>query len=338
MIKYIGSKRRLVPRILDLVSERAPRAKTALDLFSGSARVAFALKERGLKVSANDHNAYAHTLARCYVEADDDIAPQVAKIIGELMRLPAKPGWFTKTFCENARFFHPKNGARVDAMRERVAKLDLPPGLESAVLVSLMEAADRVDSTVGLQMAYLKSWAPRALNDIELRIPKLLPRSRSGKGKALKLDAADAVRQVDVDVAYLDPPYNQHSYLRNYHIWESLVLWDKPEVYGTAQKRVDCRERRSAFNLKREAEAALADVVAHVQAKLIVVSFNNEGFIDRPTLEGLLGSRGNVEVIEVDTPRYVGARIGIYNPSGKKVGIVGHLTNKELLYVVDVAR
>src|SRR5262249_41560090 len=160
----IGSKRRLVPLILDVVRQRAPRAKTALDLFSGSARVAFALKEAGLAVAANDHNAYAHTLARCYVEADADLKPELTRVLDDLRKTKPRDGWFTQTFCVDARFFHPKNGARIDAMRTRIARMSLSPVLESAALVSLMEAADRVDSTVGVQMAYLKSWAPRALN------------------------------------------------------------------------------------------------------------------------------------------------------------------------------
>ena len=335
MIKYIGSKRRLVPLILDVVRTRAPWAETALDLFSGSARVGYALKGAGLAVAANDHNAYAHALARCYVECDDDLAPKVQRVLDDLARVKPRAGWFTHTFCEEARFFHPKNGARVDAMRERIAKMDLAPQLESAVLVSLMEAADRVDSTVGVQMAYLKQWAPRALNDLALRVPALLPRAAHGRGRAYLLDAAAAAKKLPVDVAYLDPPYNQHSYLRNYHVWESLVLWDKPAVYGRAQKRVDCKERTSAFNLKREARAALEDVVARVQARLLVVSFNDEGFFDRPTLEAMLRTRGAVDVIEVASPRYVGARIGIYNPSGEKVGRVSHVRNRERLYVVD---
>jgi adenine-specific DNA-methyltransferase len=184
-------------------------------------------------------------------------------------------------------------------------------------------------------MAYLKSWAPRALNDIEIRVPSLVPRAPAGPSEAHRLDAAEAARSLEADVAYLDPPYNQHSYLRNYHIWESLVLWDRPEVFGLARKRVDCRERPSAFNLKRQALAAFTDVVEHVRARLLVVSFNDEGFFDRQTLGSVLSRRGPVDVLEVESRRYVGARIGIYNPAGEKVGAVSHLTNKELLFVVQ---
>jgi adenine-specific DNA-methyltransferase len=139
---------------------------------------------------------------------------------------------------------------------------------------------------------------------------------------------------LQADVAYLDPPYNQHSYLANYHIWESLVLWDKPEVYGVACKRVDVRERPSPFNSKKQFFQALKDTITAVQARYLVVSFNNEGYIAREDMEALLSTRGKVTTLEHDFKRYVGAQIGIYNPQGAKVGAVSHLRNKEFLYVV----
>lgn len=318
---------------MGLLAEHAG-ARSVIDLFSGTSRVGHALKRQGFQVHSNDHNAYAATLARCYVQADhESIASDAAKLIAELNALPGAAGYFTETFCEKSRFFHPKNGARVDAIREAIAQKRLDPELEAVLLVSLMEAADRVDSTTGVQMAYLKQWAARASNDLALRVPDVLPQARAGKGSAHQLDALEAATRLEADIAYLDPPYNQHKYLGNYHIWESLVLWDKPEVYGVACKRVDCQERDSAFNSRTRALSSLAQVIRDVRAKHLVVSFNNEGYIDRGTIESLLAARGEVVVIETDFKRYVGAQIGIYNPSGEKVGAVSHLRNKEYLYV-----
>ncbi len=335
MIKYIGSKRTLLPVVLEAVAE-VTDATSVLDLFSGTSRVGHALKRAGYRVFANDHNAYAATLARCYVAADREALEREANLlIDEFNRLPGAPGWFTQTFCETARFFQPKNGARVDAIREAIAHKGLAPELEAVILVALMEAADRVDSTCGLQMAFLKQWAPRSHNELELRRPDLLPRARHGKGEAHQLDVHDAVARLSADVAYLDPPYNQHSYLSNYHVWESLVLWDKPEVYGLAQKRVDCRTRKSPFNSRRKFFDALRELIAKVDAGVLLVSFSNEGFIERPQMEALLSTRGRVTVLCHDYKRYVGAQIGIYNPNGEKVGAVSHLRNTEYLYVVD---
>jgi adenine-specific DNA-methyltransferase len=308
-----------------------PGVRRVADVFSGSARVAHALKRAGLYVLANDHNAYAHVLAGCYVAADLGRVEREARLLlGELNRLPGRAGFVTATYCEQARFFQPKNGERIDAIRDAIERKALGPELRAVVLTSLLEAADRVDSTCGLQMAYLKAWAPRSYNDLELRLPDCLP----GPGEAHRFDALEAAECLEADVAYLDPPYNQHSYLRNYHIWETLVLWDAPSVYGVARKRADCRDRTSAFNSRRAAAGALAALVDRVRARHLVVSFNDEGYLDRAEIAAILRRRGPVSVVEFDHRRYVGARIGIYNPSGVRVGRVSHVRNRERLFVV----
>jgi adenine-specific DNA-methyltransferase len=343
VIKYLGSKRTLLPVIVDAV-RAAGRVCSVIDLFSGTSRVGHALKAAGYRVLSNDHNAYAAVLARCYVQADaGDVLADATRLVDEFnARLRSgwgEPGYFTETFCVRSRYVHPRNGARIDAVREAIAARGLEPELEAVMLVSLMEAADRVDSTTGLQMAYLKDWAPRAHRDLELRVPAVLPRAAHGKGLATCLDAFEAAATLEADVAYIDPPYNQHSYLGNYHVWESLVRWDKPPVYGVACKRADVRERRSVFNSRPRFEESLRRLLAAVRAPVLVVSFSNEGYLAREEMEGLLGGlwggAGRVTTIEAEYKRYVGAQIGIYNPRGEKIGRVSHLRNKEYVYVVS---
>jgi len=346
LIKYIGSKRTLIPIILEAVrrasgtGQIAEREHSVIDLFSGTSRVGHALKRAGYRVLSNDHNAYAATLARCYVQADaQDVLDDASKLTPEFNALKGEPGYFTDTFCVQSRFFQPKNGARIDAIREAIAAKALAPELEAVMLVALMEAADRVDSTTGLQMAYLKTWAPRAHNDIELRVPDVLSRAQHGKGQATCLDALDAAAALEADIAYIDPPYNQHSYLGNYHAWESLVRWDKPEVYGIACKRIDVRQRQSTFNSRPQFAGIMRRLLSTIRARVLIVSFNNEGYLAKAEMEAMLselwGGQGKVTTIENDFKRYVGAQIGIYNPQGAKVGKISHLTNKEYIYSVS---
>lgn len=333
VIKYLGSKRLLAPAIVAAVRGLGD-VEHALDLFSGTSRVAQALKRAGLRVTANDHLAYAATLARCYVEADArELHAPAERLLAELRRIPPRPGYFTQTFCIDARYLKPENGARVDAIRDAIAARDLPPTLEAIAITALLEAADRVDSTTGVQMAYLKQWAKRAHRPLELRLPELI----EGPGRALSLDAAEAA-EIEADVAYLDPPYNQHSYLGNYHVWETLTRWDAPEVYGIANKRVDCRTYKNDFNSRPRIHDAMARVVERVRAPHLVVSFSDEGFLTREELEAMLASRGHVRVVTTDFKRYVGAQIGIYSPRGEKVGKISHLRNKEMLFIVSPDR
>ncbi len=336
MIKYLGSKRKLLSEILSAVQTAMPGARSVIDLFSGTSRVGYALKKKNYEVHANDHNLYAYMLAKCYIATNlEAVGKEAKKLIAEFNVIKGQAGYFTENFCVRSLFFHPKNGERIDAIREVIAKKKLEPSLEAVLLVSLMEAADRVDSTCGMQMAYLKKWAPRAEKHLSLRMPLLLSSKESLPGFAYQLDALEAAKSLDADVTYLDPPYNQHRYRSNYHIWETLMRWDKPEVYGVASKRIDCRTHKSLFNSKRQFIKAFSSVISSLKSKVLVVSFNNEGFVNRTEMEALLSKKGQVTTQVIDYKRYVGAQIGIYNPKGEAVGQVSHLYNKEYLYTVD---
>jgi adenine-specific DNA-methyltransferase len=330
MIKYLGSKRRLVGQIGSMLT--AQGASSALDLFTGTTRVAQELKQRGAHVTAVDTATYSEIFARCYIETDalyvekDDLRDALER----LSRLPGKEGYFAETFCRQSRFFQEHNGRRIDAIREVIEDEYAGTLLYPVLLTSLIEAADRVDSTTGVQMAYLKEWAPRSYNDLQLRYPPLY----TGPGTAIRGDACELAEDLGTfDFAYLDPPYNQHRYFTNYHIWETLVSWDKPETYGVACKRTDARapSTKSAFNGRRTIHPALEHVIRNVSADLMVLSYNNEAWITLDELCDMCAHRGTVEVLSFDSKRYVGAQIGIYNPGGEKTGQVSHLRNLEHL-------
>ncbi len=351
MIKYIGSKRRLVP-VLARICEAAG-ARTALDLFTGTTRVAQAFKAQGVHVTAVDSARYAEAFARTYIETDAAAtdAGELRAAITRLNAVPGKPGYVTETFSRQARYFQAENAARIDAARDCIESEYAGSPLYPLLLTSLIEAADRVDSTTGVQMAYVKQWATRSFNPLELRVPELLAGpGRAIRGDALALTGASSLTGATegaaaplghFDLAYLDPPYNQHRYFTNYHVWETLVAWDAPEAYGVARKRVDSRDpsTRSAFNSKRTMPEALASVVSGVSCDLLVLSYNNESWLDASELEAMCagpdasGRLRHVVTLAFDSARYVGARIGIFDPSGRKVGRVSHLSNRELLVI-----
>lgn len=333
MIKYLGSKRLLIPHILEIV-RALDGVSSACDLFSGTSRVGQALKREGLFVHANDSMAYAYVLAQTFVETDEGKidATKLLKTLDRLNALPGESGYFTQKFSEEAQYFQAANAERIDAVR--IAIDNEPIALRPILLTALLLAADRVDSTVGVQMAYLKRWAPRASQPLQLRVPELL----AGPGLATREDALDLAPQVEADLVYLDPPYNQHSYLGNYHVWESLVLNDRAETYGIANKRVDCRTRKSPFNSRGQAREALEHVIGSLRCRHLIVSFNDEGHISQSEIETILGAWGDYRCQAVPYRRYVGRTIGVYNPAGEKVGVAGPATNHEFLFVATRSR
>jgi adenine-specific DNA-methyltransferase len=332
VIKYLGSKRRLVPLLTRLCE--AAEARTALDLFTGTTRVAQACKRTGARVTAVDTARYSHVFARTYIESDARTVDleHLGAVIDDLNARPGARGYFTETFCERSRFFQPFNGARVDAIRDAIEHEHAGTPYHPILLTSLLEAADRVDSTTGVQMAYVKDWAPRSYQPLELRVPALLP----GDGRAVRGDALAVVPTLGQhDFAYLDPPYNQHRYFTNYHVWETLVAWDAPEHYGVACKRVDARDEvtKSVFNRRRLMPDALRDLIASVQARVVVLSYNDESWVSIDELRDMCAVHGHVEVLAFDSRRYVGAKIGIHNPRGERVGTVSHVRNQELVVI-----
>jgi len=332
VIKYIGSKRVLVPVLGNLLELSG--ARTAVDLFTGTTRVAQEFKRRGAFVTAVDSARYSEIFAKCHIETDaaEIDRRELHEALDHLSSLKGDPGYFTETFCVQSRYFQPFNGERVDAIRNVIESEYRDHPLFPLLLTSLIEAADRVDSTTGVQMAYVKEWAPRSFNTLELRIPELL----SGRGAAIRADASDVIGDLpSTDLAYLDPPYNQHRYFTNYHVWETLVAWDAPDFYGVACKRLDSRsdETKSVFNRKAEMPVALRKLIADINAEVVVVSYNNESWISLEELVDMGSTRGHVGVVAFDSKRYVGAQIGIHSPNGEKVGKVSHLRNIEYVLV-----
>jgi len=332
VIKYLGSKRRLVPQLV-AIAQAIPGARTALDLFTGTTRVAQGLKAAGMEVTANDLASYSAVLGEAFIATDAASVDRerLQRLVDELNALPGERGYATATFCEEARYFQPANGMRIDAIRRAIDALGLTPTERAILLTALLLAADKVDSTTGLQMAYLKQWSARSAKPLTLTLPALLP----GRGRALHEDARACVARPErYDLAYLDPPYNQHSYYSNYHVWETLVRGDAPPAYGIARKREDCRTTKSDFNVRGQAWNALRDVVMGVPARHVLLSFSDEGYFTAQAIRALLAERfDEVALVPVDSPRYVGARIGQHNLRGERVGTVSHVRNTEFIFI-----
>jgi adenine-specific DNA-methyltransferase len=332
VIKYLGSKRALLPVLETLFV--ASKATTAVDLFTGTTRVAAAMKQIGIQVTAVDTASYSEVFSKTFIELDakDADLRELSDAIDYLNSLSGSSGYFTEVFCEKARFFQPKNGQRIDAIRSAIESDYRRSWMYFPLLSSLLIAADKVDSTTGVQMAYLKAWSRRSSLELELQIPQLL----AGPGRSVRGDAIEQIPNLgSFDLAYLDPPYNQHRYFGNYHIWETLVRWDKPDYYGIANKRIDARssENKSAFNSKLTLPSALAKLIAGLDAKTLVLSYNNESWLSRRQLGDMCSSYESVEILDFDSKRYVGSQIGGYNQSGRFVGKPGAHRNLEHIVI-----
>ena len=145
------------------------------------------------------------------------------------------------------------NTRKLDAIRQEIETLNLDPVDKAVALTSLILALDRVDSSLGHFSAYLKTWAPRAYKELMLEVPEVF--TSEGDHEVYQTDIFELVRRVSVDLAYFDPPYGSNNekmpasrvrYAAYYHLWKSVILFDKPALFGKAKRREDTSDPLAA--------------------------------------------------------------------------------------------
>ncbi len=345
-VKYIGSKASLIPYILRVLEKHIPSAKTAIDVFTGTTRVAQALRANGLQVITSDLSWASEIYSGAYIEHTGNNQHLQPKI-DELNSLEGKEDWITKYYCDvkgedNAiiRVWQPKNGKRADAIRERIAKWkyegDLYDWEYKTLVTSLILALDRVDNTVGVQQAYLKEWCSRSHNDLRLELPSVHP---GPKGKHLRGDCLQ-LSYPQADIAYLDPPYSSHSYATYYHIWDSIARWDKPQVGLKTNRRLDRvsgsevydDSMASAWNSKKTALRAFDQIIQRLPVKYVMISYNDESIVSIDDIQKLLKKYPKVIIEEIDYTRNIMCQIGNAAKDGDKEF---KTKNKEYIFLVQ---
>lgn len=248
-IKYVGSKLKILPHIIQIIN--GLKIRTALDAFSGTTRVAQAFSQLGFDTSANDIAEYSEIFGHCYLLSTKP-NEFYQKFIDELNSLKGTFGWFSQHYGgENEagkRPFQLKNTMKLDAIRDKIDEFDLNFTDKAVLLTSLILALDCVDNTLGHYASYLSGWCKRSYNDLFLKLPRrFTPKTQN---RVIKSDAFQAITNF-YDLVYFDPPYGSNNekmppsrvrYRAYYHFYKSVILNDKPRVFGKANRREDSRD------------------------------------------------------------------------------------------------
>ena len=330
-IKYIGSKLKLIPQVLELIKK--VNAKTILDGFSGTTRVSQALAKLGYTVMCNDIAPWSKVFGTCYLLSTK---PKEAyqPLIDHLNAVPPVDGWFTEHYGGRTnngcaiqtdglkKPWQRHNTRKLDAVRQEIQILNLDPVEKAVALTSLILALDRVDSTLGHFSAYLKDWAPRAYKALRLEVPEVF--ASEGDHKVYQTDIFELVPRVSVDLAYFDPPYGSNNekmppsrvrYAAYYHLWKSVVLFDKPTLFGKAKRREDTSDLLAAsvfeeFRCNDDgrfiAVEAIANLIRITQARWILLSYSSGGRATAQQLNEVMQSNGKLlAALELDYKKNV---------------------------------
>lgn len=319
-IKYAGSKLKLLSQILEIIDNVQPRI--VLDGFSGTTRVTQVLAGAGYTVYSNDLAVWSKVFATCYLLSEYPRS-YYQELIDYLNNLKGTYGWFSENYGG-----YPNNGNavqedglkkpwqyhvtyRLDAIRESIEELNLNDVEKSVALTSLILALDKVDNTIGHYASYLKEWSLRSYGQLVLEVPNLRPRNRDHQ--VLNQDIFEAIYQANVDLAYFDPPYGSNNekmppsrvrYAAYYHLWKTICLNDKPELFGKVRRRKDSSDtvvpnqfedfRRDLLTGRFIAVEAIERLIKNVNAEYVLLSYSSGGRATASELHDILETNGTI--------------------------------------------
>lgn len=320
-IPYMGSKRKLLPFLKDSMLDYIGDTEihSFFDAFAGSGRVSHHFRNRYMIV-ANDRQSYTKVILESYLRNTKNLQ-YFQYLIDGLNALPLSSwattdGWYMHTYgCADNNGLaigvdgKPKpwvdyNAMKIDCIRQKIDDIYPEASVEKSVLLlSLMLAVSRISNWMGHQTGYFKDWKKGKLRHLHMELPPI-ECSHKFKHEVYCEDMYDIMDKVKTDITYIDPPYGTNNkkvsrsggcrYDTFYHLWNTLVKNDKPDVYGRANRRVDveglCGDLE--YNDKSIVIPSFERILSMVQSPYLMFSYSNKGLLTLGELEDVIVSGG----------------------------------------------
>jgi adenine-specific DNA-methyltransferase len=352
LITYIGNKRALLAFIgcgIKKVQERLNKNKLRIfDAFSGSGIVARYFKQFSDLLITNDLEKYSALINECYLTNKNEIDMVLLHkyyydILDEANKHPIKgfiSGLYAPEDDENIKadervFYTSRNAMYIDTVRQIIGTL--PEKEQKYFLAPLLAEASIHSNTSGVFKGFYKNKETgigqfgglnknalfRITGDIKLPFPVFS--NFNCETVVYNGDTNQIIKNLpEVDIAYLDPPYNQHPYGSNYFMLNLILDYKYPKNISKISG-IPKNWNRSNYNKDNYALKELAELVENVRSKYVLISFNSEGFISLDGMKNMLKGIGKVEVLETRYNAFRGSR----NLRNREIHI------KEYLYLVE---
>jgi adenine-specific DNA-methyltransferase len=349
LITYIGNKRSLQGHINSVVEgirkDLGDRKLVSCDAFSGSGIVSRLLKRHSNVIWSNDLEDYATSISKCYLTNKDEYDHlELMRLISEANNLadtsPERDGFISELYSPKDDlniqpgervFYTASNAQRLDTYAKFIQFQS--PKYRDLLLGPLLSAASVNANTGGVFKGFYKDSQTgigkyggsgqdalkRILAPIKLTAP-VLSRfdciSNVVQGDAANLHELTS----ELDLAYLDPPYNQHPYGSNYFMLNLLVNYQRPTDLSSVSG-IPADWNRSDYNVRQKSFSALTELVQNLKSKYIVISFSDDGFLEPAKLIEFLENLGEVNVVDIDYNTFRGSR----NLKSRSIRITEHL-------------
>ncbi len=349
LVTCIGNKRALLGHLdrgVTAVKGRLGKDRLRIvDAFAGSGVVSRLFKQHASRLVSIDLEPFAGAVGRCFLRNRNSVNADalreiVAALNARVEKADIAPGFIEELYAPKddhaitARdrvFYTRDNARRLDRYRRLLDTLDADPRV--LLLGPLLSEASIHANTAGVFKGFYKDRRTRigkfggsngdALSRIKGAI-RLSPPVLSRFECDVEVHQGDANRVVpklgQLDLAYLDPPYNQHPYGSNYFMLNLLVGYERPRQISAVSGIPDDWQR-SAYNARSTCFERLRELVESVDAPFVLVSFNDEGFIPPDDLRRMLGQAGKVRTVEIPYNAFRGSR----NFRNRSIHVTEHL-------------
>lgn len=318
-MKYIGNKTRVIKFIEDSLKKENVdyKNKKIIDLFAGTGSVSTFFLKNGSTVYSCDNMLYSvcEQYRVNYFNSEPNFKElsnvledySLDGVISYLNNKKPIKDYFYNNYAPsgkyNRMYFSDENAMKIDAIRIEIEswKSLLPNEKYLFLLGILMCAADKISNTSGTYGAYLKIWRSMALKALTLEKPEFLSK---GQNIIELSDVLDFVKKYkNVDIIYMDPPYNKRQYASNFHVLENIVVYDKQELKGKTGLR-NYSSQKSDYCIKNKVKNSFQKLVDNIDSKYIIMSYSTEGLLSIDDILDVLTQKGNTTIYRYDYRRF----------------------------------
>jgi adenine-specific DNA-methyltransferase len=317
-LNYIGSKHSLLDwlhtTILQTTGYSSFQGKTVADLFGGTGVVSFHFRNQGAKVLSNDIEPCSYIVTKAMTEGV--YTSQIKEYLDTFNQAlqaglyKETVGFMTKHYspydgCER-KFFTVDNAKRMDYIRKQLVEVNMTEEERVFLLASLLVSADAVANCASVYGAYLKEFKKSAEKPLLLQPIHQCSSPSTSKTVTSDVLNREFLDSIEGDIAYLDPPYNERQYSKNY--FPLSVLAFSPSQQETqilsGKTGIPALCFTSPFCSKRTVKESFQTLIEHLKTKWLFISYNSESLLDKETMIELLKTQGTITVIEKPYKRF----------------------------------
>jgi len=332
-MNYIGSKYKLsdfINTTIHSVVGNDLSEKIFCDIFAGTGIVGRNFKKTVKKVIANDFEYYSYVLNKNYIENHVPI-PNKGEYIEILNNIEPSEGFVYKNYClgsgSGRQYFSDYNGKKIDAVRQQIENWKknnkISDNLYFFLLASLLESADKVANTASVYGAFLKHLKKSAQKEVTIEPAEFF--IDENEHKVFNEDSNQLIKKIEGDILYLDPPYNTRQYGANYHLLNTIALYDNFEPKGKTGLR---NYNKSQYCSKRSVKDTFGELIKNANFKYIFLSYNNEGLMSVKDVKEIMSKYGKYDLETVDYQRFRADREENRNHKANKTEEYLHILEK----------